>query len=206
MIDISPERYKITVRISQESYLSIFDKDDHRAKFIRRISQDQPITVSIVYVDYTVARAILGAVRDWVSGLNSTKRSSLSKFFLRNEFSLSSLIPLILTVCVFFGASSLAPQISLMSGDLFFSIFAIAVIFYAIGNIISENLINNIYASYHPTSINITKGDDIYFQKIKSRVSRSRKLIYFLSVIILSTVIINVFSNYLYDWIMGRLA
>lgn len=76
--ELKPENYKIVVTINQDTR---FDKDGDEEEmpyYLRSIFAGQSITVSINYVDYTIARAILAAVREWVDALPKGQKGRLA--------------------------------------------------------------------------------------------------------------------------------
>lgn len=197
--DINPERYKIVVRVSQEHYLSLTAEDDAQPRFFKRLLVYPSISATIQYVDYTVARAILSGVREWVEGLSKSKKSKLSKFFARNEFSLAESLPRIFAACTFLGAAGISTKLNEMSGAFLFCAFAVAALMHAVGYLVSEGIANNVYLLQEPSVILITKGDDTHYASIKKKRSRAFGAISLLFIGIVLAILVNIFSSYLYD-------
>lgn len=199
--ELKPERYKVVVQVSQEPYLSLLDEDDARPGFITRLSSFPSITISVEYVDYTVARAIIGCAREWVNGLTTTKRSKLAKFLSRNEISIHQLIPSILSGSILIGAGGLIQHSSGNTLPLIFQFFALSVIFYGLGAPIAETFLNNLYVFQAPTTICITKGDKGHQERVGKRRDKARNAIAFVCAAVLLAVCVNIASSYLYDWL-----
>ena len=199
--DIKPERYKITINITQEQSLLALDRDDGRPSFLPRLSNVPTIGVSIRYVDYTVARSILAATREWVASLNGVKRSRFQNFFLRNQFNLSDMLPKIFTACILLGVAGLVQgeTVGAVGASWMLRILALAIFFGSVGSLMAESFTNSIYFTHLPTVINLTKGDAAHIKKLEKKKSRANNIVAFLVVVVLLGIILNVASNFIYD-------
>lgn len=199
--EIRPERYKIVVYISQEPYLALVDEEDSRPSFLTRLMTFPSINVKINYVDYTIARALLSAVKDWVAALETQKQSKISNIIRKNELSIHSVIPTAFAACIFIGSSGLAGNLKEAQWSFLLASMALAVLFYGFGSLISELLMVNIYKTVKPTTINITRGDANNISLIEKKISRSKAVIGFIFVTVVAAIFINVFSSFIYSWL-----
>lgn len=200
--DIKPERYKIVINISQEQYLLAMDSDDSRPGFLRRLHNFPTVTVNIQYVDYTIARSLLAATREWVSGLESSKRSKMTNFLLRHQFSMADILPIVFLACLLLGFAGLITSGS-AGVDTSFLLRALAAsaLFYGLGSLLAENLANSIYFTQFPTVICFTRGDLMHYEKIRTKRSHAYKVLTFIFFGIAFTIAINLFSSFIYDLI-----
>lgn len=106
-----------------------------------------------------------------------------------------------LLACVLIGAAGVAPNMSDMTGQFFFLVFAIASLASAAGYLLSESLVNAVYLLQSPTIIRLTRGDEANMLSIQKRKTRSKGIIIFVAVTIVVGVLLNVFSNFLYEWL-----
>lgn len=201
--EIKPERYKIVVTISQEHYLLSMDSDDSRPGFLRRLHNFPTITVNIQYVDYTIARSLLAATREWVNGLESSKRSKMTNFLLRHQFSIAEILPVIFLACVLLGFAGVVGTAGAAAIDTPFLLRALAAsaLSYGFGSLLAESISNSIYFTQFPTVICFTRGDKIHYDEIKNKRSRAYKVLTFISVAIILAIFINLLSSFVYDFL-----
>lgn len=199
---ILPERYKIVVQVTQEPYLSMLSESDSRPSFITRLLKFPSITVSVEYVDYTVARALIGGVKEWVEGLTTTKQSNISKLFMRNEMSIHQIVPSILAACVLLGAAGVMRHNASISWSFVFSCLSLSVLSFGLGTLISDSFMSNLHTLQAPTTILITRGDRTHQENALKKRSRAKGFIVFLMGAVVLSILVNVFSSFIYQWIV----
>lgn len=191
------QRYKVRVNISQEQ---IFE-DDEIPYFIRQIVRNRHLTCFIEFADYSVSQALQSVVDQWVDSLPQRSPSRLSKVFSSIEQPTRFYLPHFVRGLTLIGGSYTA----YFSATIRESISTI-LIFLAFSGILStfcSAFIDRAYdnkSKISPmTNIIVTQGDRDRIGKIKiKRTSRTIGL-RFLFIGILLTVVLSVFSNFIYD-------
>lgn len=201
--DVKPERYKITITISQEQTLMALDNGDGRPTFLPRIANIPTIGVSIRYVDYTIARSLLATTREWVSSLDGAKRSRFGSFFLRNQFNVSDMMPNLMISCILLGIAGVLEgrAISSIDAGVLFRFFALAMFFGPVGSLVAESFSNSVYLTQMPTTIRLTKGDANFIQNLKKKKGGAVRTVKFIALGVMFSILLNVTSNYIYDMI-----
>ncbi len=198
--EIRPERYKIVLRISQESYLAINSTETSQPAILRRLLHMPSVTVEIQYVDYTIARAILAAVREWVDALERSSQSKIAKLFSRHEFTISETLPAILAACILIGAAGISPVLSDMTGRFLFSVLAVMALTYGLGTIVSESLLNSIYNLHSPTLIKITRGDEKHISQVQQKITKAKAVVSVIFIGIALSILVNISSSLIYHY------
>lgn len=196
---IKPERYKITVHLSQENYLISLDHEDLRPSFLNRIGGMNSLSVSVQYVDYTIARSIITAIREWKDGLTQSKTSKISKFLAKHQFSIGEVMPPLIASTALIGTSGFVVENFDVSKSLVFLLNSLAfgLFLFALGKIISDLLLGSMFFTQTPTTICITNGDKTHKTKLESRIKKHKAI----SLLILTSIVIGMGVNLLSSWI-----
>lgn len=199
--EVKPERYKITVTISQEQTLLGLDDEDRRPTFLPRLANSASIWISIRYVDYTIARSLLATTREWVASLGGVKRSKFGRFFLRNQFNISDMLPALMVSCVMLGIAGVIEGrlMSEVDAGTVFRLLALSIFFAPLGSLVAESFSNSIYLTQMPTTIRLTKGDSIFIDKLSKKKDNAVKLVKFISTVVILGIAVNLTSSYIYD-------
>ena len=94
--ELKPENYKVVVTINQDTRFDTDDDEGEIPYYLRSLFTGKSIRVSINYVDYTIARAILAAVREWVDALPKGKKGKFATTIVKSGDSIKTVVPYIL--------------------------------------------------------------------------------------------------------------
>lgn len=204
--EIKPERYKVTITISRESQLRADDPDSSDDGLYQRYFGYPAIYVRIEYVDYTIARSLLSAIREWVDGLDGKNKPKLSSLILRNGGNLFYSIPAVFAASALLGVGKMASLSRYSPNNLIdfsnvFLIMAVSILMYGFGMILATAIYSANSYSLCPTFILITNGDRINKDKKIAKIAKSKELLYFLIFSVFLVLALNVLSSYIYDYL-----
>ncbi len=193
------QRYKLAVVASQD-YLD--EKDIRIPKFIRELAHVGGVQMHLEYSDYAVAQALEAAVNGWIKSLKFRKAPKFVKIALSLEDLTTNF------------ADSIVRSVALLAGAYYLSknaldnnisssivLFCLALGFFSYTVILS--CVKNFYSAirkFAPSAtINITTGDFDRISSIDKMKSSTKGFVTFLLATILTSILINIFSSYIYN-------
>ena len=201
-MDEIAQRYKLHILLDQE----FIESDDLSVPyFIRGIVFGKNINVNIEYTDYAVYQSLISVIDGWISTLPKKDPSSLTKFLLKREsffrnFSdiIVRFLGLIAGVVAFFNIDEISNP---KSSSLILFFIAIAFTSYGIIGFLIDGFYKSISKINPATFILITDGDKDRMNDVISKRKKITSVIIFILSAFILTVAINIFSNYIYDYI-----
>lgn len=192
-----PERYIVEVKIDQDVELD--DDDDNRPSFITRIIAGRNIAVKIEHVDYVVGRALITAVREWVSALPKKEESFITQKIVKSSRSIENLLPLF-SSATFLGLfyfyyfksiifdDKISSYVDLMVLALVFSIIILSISKYAVKKSVDAS-----FELQQRSYILLTSGDKERCKLMKQSRSKRNGILFFGFSVVLIPIAVNLF-------------
>lgn len=193
------QRFKATISIDQDF---VEEDEGNVPPYLQGIWAGKNITLKIEYSDYSVARNIQSAVRDWVANLPTEKKShyrtiidkygEFFSFFVPRFFSFGTLIAFATFLINDNYTNQINfPQVIVLSA-------ACAIISQIIGHILIVRFYREISMSRLLTFILITEGDRRRYKKINNRIVLRRLFSNFFLVTICGGIFASIIASYIF--------
>jgi hypothetical protein len=202
--ELKPENYKIVVTINQDTRFDSEDDDEEMPYYLRSLFTGRSIRVSINYVDYTIARAILAAVREWVDALPKGQKGRLATTIIKSGDSIKTVVPYLLVAIsvLALGYFSLMPAIENNSTELVQKLIpAIAgtITLFGFSLLAIEGIVKSAHYMSRSTYILLTSGDKAREAAKEKKIATMRWHLGFWSLSIVLSLSLNILGSYLFE-------
>lgn len=192
------QRFKINIRFDQD-----FPEDPNLdyPVFMRGIFYGKNVNVTIEYSDFSVSHSIQSVIDGWIDSLPRRKPNSFYKFLQKNESSIQSYIPVLLSFFIITMGAIAASKMDNLPSALSVGIFSIAF-----GRFIESITFSLIHLFFRNASnlkpltfLLVTSGDrDRYENRASVHRSMFAKAA-FAAIGVVSTITLGIFSSTIFE-------
>lgn len=193
------QRFKVNISIDQDF---VEENDQNLPDFVRSVMSGNNIGLSIDYSDYAVARALQGAVRDWVSSLSQRKKPAWISFVDRSSDFIVAMLPRFMATSVFIGAALHVKSVPVSTiHNYLFSVLSLAAVMYISGAILAVQFFRQLSVLRPLSFLLITKGDKDRKRSLDAKSSKKTGFALFICATVIVGLLVNIISSFMYDWL-----
>lgn len=202
--ELKPENYKILVTINQDTRFDTNSDEEEMPYYLRSLFTGKSIRVSINYVDYTIARAILAAVREWVDALPKAEKGRLATTIIKAGDSIKTVVPYLLAAVsvLALGNFSLIPANNENFEQFVKNLIpAIAgtITLFAFSLLATEGIVKSAHFMSRSTYILLTSGDRAREAAKEMKITTMRWHLGFWSASIILSLALNILGSYIFE-------
>lgn len=201
--DLKPENYKVVITISQDTR---FDSDDEEEipYYLHSLFTGKSIRVSINYVDYTIARAILAALREWVEALPKGEKGKFATIVIKSGDSIKIVLPYILLAIsvLVIGYLSIIPAMEISTKEFIKKLvpaMAGTISLFGFSLIAIEGIVKSAHFMSRSTYILLTNGDKTREASKEKMIAKMKWHLGFWSLSIILSLSLNILGSYLFE-------
>lgn len=194
------QRYKMSIRINQNT------EDASDIPFFMRRAIIRPITITVDFVDFAIARAITGVMKDWIDSLSEFRASKFLEGLSNSDDILGLWTPRIIAIIPFLVLISFYWPVSnqqVMQADIINIMVSLSamVIMYSFGQWSAHKISEWSLQVLPRTFVAVGEGDKKLRAQCEKKAANFKRLIGFMLGSVLLAVALNLLASLLYDHI-----
>jgi AcrR family transcriptional regulator len=204
--EVKPERYRVSVLISQDH---LAEDEEEQPYYLLQLFSKRNLHVNVEYVDYTIARALMSAIREWIDALPRRKQSKVVIAFSKGADTVRIVIPKVVGAAAiigsyeFFIGSAGALTIRQIAERGYYAA-AGALCLYAFAEFATEGFLKALYFTRQKTYLLVTAGDRNKMSDNETKRLTQKTRARFFAITIILALLINLTSSWIYEHLFNN--